>query len=45
VLALPDWKSSKGAREEIKWAQEKGLPVFFPKSLDDLEKVISWAKS
>lgn len=45
VVALPDWETSNGARAEIKWAQENGLPVFFPKSLDGLTEIINWAKS
>ena len=29
VLALPNWKSSQGATEEIEQAQELGIPVYF----------------
>ena len=45
ILALPDWETSSGAREEIKWARENNLPVFSPKSPNNLDEVIAWAKS
>jgi hypothetical protein len=45
VLAIPSWETSSGAKEEVKWAQQKGMPVFFAKSPSDLDKVINWAKS
>jgi len=44
VLALPNWKESSGAKEEIKWAKENNIPVFFPKSEEDLKEIIKWAK-
>lgn len=44
VLALPDWKNSKGARAEIKWAKKNKIKVFFPNSPDDLDDIIKWSK-
>jgi hypothetical protein len=44
VLAVPNWKSSSGARKEVEWAQESNLPIFFPKSTDDIEEIIKWNK-
>lgn len=44
VLALPDWKNSKGARAEIKWAKKNKIKIFFPNSPDDLDNIIKWTK-
>ena len=44
VLAMPKWEESSGAKEEIKFAKEKGLPIFYPKSSEDIQEIIDWAK-
>jgi len=43
ILAIPGWETSNGARAEIEFAKRKGLPIFYPKSPDDLSEVIAWA--
>lgn len=45
VLAMPGWKRSKGAKNEVKWAIENNLPVFYPKSPSDIEKIVKWSKN
>ena len=42
ILALPNWKESTGAKREIEWAINNNLPVFYPKSPDDLDEIIKW---
>jgi len=44
VLAMPNWKKSEGAKKEVEWAIKNNLPVFYPKSPNDLDKIIKWAK-
>lgn len=44
VLAMPGWEKSKGAKKEIKWAEKKGLPAFFPKSPEDIKDIIRWSR-
>jgi hypothetical protein len=44
ILAVPGWEKSSGSRAEIEFAKQKGLPVFFPKSPDDLGEITSWAR-
>jgi hypothetical protein len=44
ILAIPGWETSRGARAEIEFAKSKGIPIFYPRSPDDLQKIISWAK-
>lgn len=44
VLALPGWEKSEGASEEIKWAKENHIPIFFPKSEKDLGELIKIMK-
>lgn len=44
VLTIPDWETSTGAREEVAWAQQNNIPVFFPKSAEDLSQVITWVR-
>ena len=44
VLAMPRWKESSGARDEIKWAEENNVPIFFPKSSEDLDEIEHWFK-
>ncbi len=45
IIAIPGWENSQGAKEEIKWAKENNLKIFFPTSPNDLQEVIKWAKS
>lgn len=44
ILAIPGWETSSGSRAEIEYAKKKGLPVFFPKSPNDLKEIADWAK-
>ncbi len=44
MLALPDWEESKGSKAEIEWARKNKFKILFPKSPDDLEEIIKWAK-
>jgi hypothetical protein len=47
LLAMPRWRESRGARGEIQAANERGLPVFYPKSLYDDEawrEIEVWAR-
>ena len=44
VMAIPGWKNSSGSRAEIAFAKQKGIPLFFPTSPDDLGEVVAWAK-
>ena len=44
MIAIPGWENSSGAKNEVSWAKENSLKIFFPKSIDDLDKVIMWAK-
>ena len=45
VLALPGWEKSKGARREVAWAKEQGLPVFYPQSSQNLVEIVAWARN
>lgn len=45
VLAIPGWEQSEGAQKEVDWARENKIPVFFPKSSDDLNEIIAWTRS
>jgi hypothetical protein len=44
IVAIPGWENSAGARAEIEFAKQKGIPVFYPSSPDDLDLIIGWAK-
>lgn len=44
ILAIPGWETSNGAKSEIEFAKQKGLPIFYPKSPGDIEEIITWAK-
>lgn len=44
VLAMPGWEQSWGAKREIEWAQKNNLPIFFPKSPDDIQDIVEWNK-
>lgn len=43
VLAMPAWKTSRGAKKEIAWARANGMKIFYPKNPNDIED-IAWAK-
>lgn len=45
VLAMPGWEKSKGAKREVEWATENGLPVFYPNSPSDIEEIVMWSKA
>lgn len=44
VLAMPGWEKSKGAKKEVKWAIENKLPIFYPKSPEDINDIITWSR-
>jgi len=44
MCAIPGWETSGGAKAEIEWAKQNNIPIFFPKSPDDLGETIAWAK-
>jgi hypothetical protein len=44
VVAIPGWETSAGSRNEIEYAKQNGIPIFYPKSPGELGEVISWAK-
>ena len=44
VLAMPGWEKSKGAKKEVEWAIKNKLPVFYPKSPDDINDIITWSR-
>src|SRR3989344_4174602 len=43
VLAMPDWDKSKGAKDEVAWAVQNKLPVFYPKFPEDIDDIVNWA--
>ena len=45
VLAMPNWEKSLGARREVEWAKKNERKIFFPKSPDDIEDIVLWAKT
>jgi len=44
VLAMPGWEKSRGAKMEVGWATKNKLPVFYPKSPDDIGGIIEWSR-
>lgn len=44
VIAIPSWINSSGAKDEIEKAKTLGIPIFYPKSVDDLDAVIKWVR-
>lgn len=40
VLAMPGWEKSTGAKREVEWAIQNGLPVFYPTSPLDIDNII-----
>lgn len=45
VVALPGWQNSKGSMMDVEEAKQKGMPLFEPASLDDLDTIVQWATS
>ncbi|MDD3284614.1 MAG: DUF4406 domain-containing protein [Patescibacteria group bacterium] len=44
VLAMPGWEESRGAKDEVDYAIENNIPIFYPKFPDDINDIIVWAK-
>lgn len=44
VLAMQGWERSKGAKAEVEWAKENGLPVFYPISHMNIQDIVGWAR-
>lgn len=44
VLAMPGWENSHGAKDEVEYAIENNIPVFYPSSPDNISDIILWAK-
>ncbi|MDP3900123.1 MAG: DUF1937 family protein [bacterium] len=44
ILAIPGWEKSSGAKAEIEWAATNNLKVFYPKSPEDIEDIVIWAR-
>lgn len=44
ILLIPGWEQSKGVKAEVEWAKKNNLKIFFPKSPDNLEEIIKWAR-
>lgn len=44
MIAISGWEDSPGAKNEVKWAKENNLKIFYPKSTEDLGEIIKWAK-
>lgn len=44
IIAIPGWEDSPGSQNEVKWAKENSMKIFYPKSPSDLGKVINWVK-
>ncbi len=42
LVAIPEWETSFGVRHEVEIAKEMGLPIFYPKSPDDLKEIEDW---
>lgn len=42
VLAIPGWEKSKGARQEVDWAEKNHLPIFYPTSTNNLQELTFW---
>jgi hypothetical protein len=45
VLAMPGWENSVGAKFEVELGIKNNLPIFYPKSIDDLDEIIKWANN
>lgn len=42
LIAIPGWETSNGAKYEIEIAKTLKLPIFYPKSPDDLSEITAW---
>lgn len=42
LMAIPGWETSNGAKYEVELAKILSLPIFYPKSSDDLNDVVKW---
>jgi len=45
IVVVPGWENSEGTKLEIEFAKENNIPLFFPKSPEDLSEVIIWSKN
>jgi len=45
IMVVPGWEISEGTKLEIEFAKKNNIPLFFPKSPDDLSEIINWSKS
>jgi len=44
IMAIPGWETSSGAKAEIEFAKTKGIPVFYPKSPEEMAEITAWAQ-
>lgn len=44
ILMLPGWEESKGAREELEEAEERGKPVFYFSLPSSLARLARWVE-
>lgn len=44
ILIMPKWEESNGTKNEIAWAKKNGMKMFYPKSPDDIDEIVTWAK-
>lgn len=42
ILAIQGWENSRGARKEVEWAKQNNIPIFYLKSINDINEVIKW---
>lgn len=44
LIVMPEWETSAGTKVEIATAEQRGIPVFYPNSPEDLAEIIKWNK-
>jgi len=44
IMVIPGWEISEGTKLEIEFAKKNNIPLFFPKSPEDLSEIINWSK-
>lgn len=44
MIAIPGWENSPGAKNEVAWAEENSMKIFYPRSHNDLDEIIKWVK-
>ena len=44
IIVIPGWEDSSGSRNEVKWAKENNMKIFYPKSPKNLREVIKWGR-